>query len=217
MTFLIRVWGVVLTGLVVVACSSTTMSGSWSSPDYKGKIENVYIIGISKNEINRRIFEDTFGRQLASHGVKTVSSYNDLPANKEANREDILKAMTDNGCDSVLLTKLVSQRTETVTSPGYVSGYSSGPYYGGRRGGYSRPSYYNRWGSYYNRSYDVVYQPPTTTEFLILTVESVLYDLHTEEMVWSAQLETVHEGNIEKMFQDFVKEVTTDLEKNGLI
>ena len=217
MTFLTHILGVVLTGLVVVACSSTTMSGSWSSPDHKQQIENVYIIGISQNEIHRRIFEDTFGRQLASHGVKTVSSYNDLPANEESNREDIIKAMTDNGCDSVLLTKLVSQRTETVTNPGYVSGYSSGPYYGGRRGGYGRPAYYNSWGSYYNRSYDVVYQPPTTTTFVVLTVESVLYDLKTEEMIWSAQLETFDEGNIEKMMQDFVNEVTKDLKKNGLI
>jgi hypothetical protein len=45
----------------------------------------------------------------------------------------------------------------------------------------------------------------------------VLYDLKTEEMIWSAQLETVVEGNIEKMMQDYVDTVTKDLKDKGLI
>ena len=63
----------------------------------------------------------------------------------------------------------------------------------------------------------MTYMPPTTTQFVILTVESVLYDLKTEEMIWSAQLETVVEGNIEKMMQDYAKVVTKDLKDNNLI
>ena len=59
--------------------------------------------------------------------------------------------------------------------------------------------------------------PSTTTDFVILTIESVLYDLKTEEMIWSAQLETVVEGSIEKMVQDFVNTVSKDLKGKGLI
>jgi hypothetical protein len=210
-----RISGLILVGLLAVACSSTTMSGSWSDTSYTGQIKNVFIIGIAKDEVNKRIFEDTFGNQLGSQGVKTVSSYRSFSANEEVDRETIVQAMTDNGCDSVLLTKLIGQRTETVTSPGYASGYTSR--YGGR-GGYGRGGYgRGGWGSYYNRSYDVVYQPATTTEFVIMTVESVLYDLKTEEMIWSAQLETVLEGNLEKMMQDYVEIVTKDLKENNLI
>ena len=215
MKILTRILGLMLIGLLAVACSSTTMSGSWSDTEFEGQIKNVYIIGIAKDEVNRRIFEDTFGNQFSSQGIKTISSYRNFSASKAVDRETIVQAMTENGCDSVLLTKLVGQRTETVTSPGYASGYTSR--YGGR-GGYGRGGYgRGGWGSYYNRSYDVVYQPATTTEFVILTVESVLYDLKTEEMIWSAQLETVLEGNIEKMMQDYAKEVTKDLKANNLI
>ena len=59
--------------------------------------------------------------------------------------------------------------------------------------------------------------PATTTNFVVLTIESVLYDLKTEEMIWSAQLETVVEGDIEKMVQDFAETVTEDLKGKGLI
>ena len=200
-----------LVGLFMVACSSTYMSGSWSDSSYQGHIKNIYIIGVAKQEINRRIFEDTFSRQLAESGIKGTVSYNDLPSDMEMNQETIKQRMVANGTDSVLVTKLISQRSETVTSPGYASGYSS---YG--RGGYRGNRSYGGWGNY-SRSYDVVYQPPTTTHFVILTVESVLYDLKTEVMIWSAQLETVVEGDLEKMMLDYVETVTKDLKDKGLI
>ena len=212
MTALSRILGLMLVGLMVAACSSTTMSGSWSDAGYKGQVKNVFIIGIAKNDLNRRMFEDTFGRQLNSQGVKAVSSYQSFPATQGVEREAIVKAMKDNGCDSVLLTRLVGQRTETVVNPGYVSGYS--PSYGnyGRRG-YGAGG----WSNYYTRNYDVVFQPATSTEFVILTVESVLYDLNTEEMIWSAQFETVVEGNLEKMMQDFSEVAIKDLKEKSVI
>ena len=220
MSNLTRTMGLILVALLVAACSSTTMSGSWSDPAFTKKVKNVYIIGISKDETRRRIFEDTFGRQLASQGIKTFSSYKDLPNSQEANREAIAQRMTEVGCDSVIITKLIDTRKETVTSPGRVSGYSSGPYYGGRRGGggyYGDRGYYNNWGNYYSRRTDIVYEPPTSTEFVIATVESVMYDLKSEEMIWSGQLETVIEGSFDKMVQDFVDTVSKDLKEKGLI
>jgi hypothetical protein len=198
----------------MAACSSTYMSGSWSDPSYQGQIKNVYVIGVAKQEINRRIFEDTFVRQFGTAGVKGISSYKDLPSDKEMDHEIIKQRMIANGADSVLITKLINQRTETVTSPGYASGYSSN--YGGGRGYYGARRGYGGWGNY-SRSYNVTYMPPTSTQFVILTVESVLYDLKTEEMIWSAQLETVVEGNIEKMMQDYVDTVTKDLKDKDLI
>ncbi len=200
-----------LVGLSLAACSSTYMSGSWADPAYKGQVKDVYVIGVAKQETNRRIFEDTFARQFGTTGIKGISSYNDLPSNQELNQETIKQRMITNGADSVLITKLISQRSETVTSPGHASGYSS---YG--RGGYGSRRSYGGWGNY-SRSYNVVYQPPTTSHFGILTVESVLYDLKTEEMIWSAQLETVVEGNLEKMMLDYAETVIKDLKDKGLI
>lgn len=214
MNNLTRTMGFMLVALLVAACSSTTMLGSWSNSDYKGQIKNIYILGIAEKELNRRIFEDTFGRNLSSQGVKTVSSYQSIPKNQETNEDVIKQTMTSNGCDSILMTQLTGQRKETVTNPGYATGgYSSG--YGGR-GGYGG-GYGGGWGNYYGRSSDFTYMPSTTTDFVIVTIESVLYDLKTEEMIWSAQLEVVVEESIEKMVQDFAEVVTKDLKAKGLI
>ena len=71
------------------ACSGTKVSDSWSSQDYKGKIKNVYIIGIAKNDLNRMMFENNFIRRLAEEGVKATPSYPDLPKDMEAEKDSI--------------------------------------------------------------------------------------------------------------------------------
>jgi hypothetical protein len=210
--------GFVLAGLLATACSGTKISGSWLSQDYKGQVKNVYIIGIAKNVHNQMVFENTLASRLDNEGVKVVSSYTDIPVNQEADRNMIIKRMTENDCDSVLLTRLIGQKTtSTVTSKRWGAySYSPGPYYGGR-GDYSRPKYYNNWNSYYSSSYSVVRVQPTVTNFVTLTVESVLYDLKTEELIWSARLETDLEENIEEMIQKYVNEVAKDLKVKGLL
>jgi hypothetical protein len=192
--------------ILLAACSSTTLTGSWRNPDYQGQVRKLYIIGVAKSEIVRRIFEDEFGQQLQTRGVTTISSYKELTSPGEADQQVVAERIRVNGADSVLMARLVNRRTEEVTSPGYVSGYSSGSY-----------SYYGNFGSYYDRRYDAIYVPPTTTQFEIVTIEANLYDTKSGKLTWSAQLETVIEADIQKMVADFVKIVTKDLQEKGLI
>ena len=44
-----------------------------------------------------------------------------------------------------------------------------------------------------------------------------MYDLITEELIWSAQLETAMEGSIDAMMQSYVEQVAKDLKKKSLI
>ena len=206
-----RLMGLVLLGFFATACSSTKVKDSWVKPGYSDKIENVYLIGIAKEEDYRRIFEETFKRQLSGQGVQAVASHNDLPRDQENNRGNIIQAMKANGCDSVLLTKLIRKRREAGTKGQGIQVIKTTPV----------PLYvdpwYNNWGAYYNQSYSVVNIQPTTPGTTTLVIESVLYDLKTEERIWAAQLETVEEINPIKMIRDYVEAVTRNLEGKGLI
>ena len=211
MSIMNRLMGLALLGLLATACSSTTVKNSWVKPGYSDKIENVYLIGIAKEEDYRRIFEETFKRQLSGQGVRAVTSHNDLPKDQENSRENIIKAMSANSCDSVLLTKLVRKRTEAATKGQGINIVKTTPvplYY---------DPWYNSWGSYYNQGYSVVNIQPTTPGTTTLIIESVLYDLKTEERIWAAQLETVEEIDPIKMIRDYVEAVTRNLEGKGLI
>jgi len=226
MTSLIRLLGLVLIGLLVTACagSGTKTTEVWSDQHYKGQIKKVYIIGLAKDDPNRMFFEDTFESRLTSEGVKAISSYKDLlPLNQNLDRQDIIRRMRNNDCDSVLLTRLVSQKKVSSLSGGRGSyTFTPSSNLGGPGASFHRlPSgtpepYYGTWYKYYNNG-RMNYLAPTSLDKVILTVESVLYDLHTEEMIWSAQLETHKEGNFENMVRLFVEEVTKDLKGKGLI
>jgi hypothetical protein len=211
MTILKRLQGLALTSFLITACSSTTVKESWVKPGYADKVENVYLIGIAKEEDFRRLFEDAFKRQLSGQGIQAIVSHNDLPKNQESNRDNIIKAMTANGCDSVLLTKMIRKRKEAgTTGPGLqVVQVAPVPLY--------VDPWYSDWGAYYNQSYSVIDIQPTTPGTVTLTIESVLYDLKTEERIWSAQLETVKERDIKHMIQDYVEAVTRNLKEKGLI
>ena len=201
---------------LLAACSSTTLSGSWKSPNYQGQLRKVYIVGVAKNEITRRIYEDEFGQQLHAQGVTGISSYKDLGSAADADQKVVAERASANGADGVLITRLLGKRTEEVTTPGRISGYSSDPYGFGPYG-YAPDPYYRNWGSYYDRRFEATYEPPTVTQFEVATFEANLYDAKSGDLIWSAQLETVLEANLQKLIADFVQTVIKDLRQQGLL
>lgn len=213
--FLLCSVAVALAGLILSGCSSTTLTGSWSNPEYTGRLSNIYVVGVSRQETRRRIFEDAFGEQLLRYGMRSIPSYRDLPEAESADRKVIDAKVLANGADAVLLTRILDQRTEKVVTPGRISGYRTVPGYGYR--GYAPLPHYYRYDSYYDRRYEMIYEPATVTRFKVLTLESNLYAAATGELIWSAQLESVVDGSMQKLIQDFVQTVTKDLRSKGLI
>ena len=202
-----------LGGILLAGCSSTYLNGSWKDPAYTGKVKNVYIIGITKQDVTRRIFEDEFDQQVAAFGITGLSSYKDMPNSEEVDVAKIVENVKANGADSVLMTHATGKRTEEVVNPGRVTSYGSGPYYGGR-GGYGGSRGY---GNYYNQRREVTYQPATITQFEIVTIEANLYDAKTKEMIWSAQLETVLESDMQTLLKEFIETVIKDMDSKGLL
>ena len=193
------------------ACSSTMITGSWKNPDFNGRVEKVYVVGIAKQETTRRIFEDGFRNQLAKLGATGIPSYADLKINEGTDQDVIAARIKANGADSVLMARAVGKRTEQVVNPGYVTNRG----YGGR--GYYPDPYYRNYGGYYARSYDVVYMPATVSEYQVVTIEANLYSAANGELIWSAQLETVVESDLDALINDFIAVVTKDLKDKGLL
>lgn len=201
---------------MVSGCSSTTLTGSWRSPEFSSRVDKIYIVGVSKQETHRRIFEDEFGAELQMYGIETISSYKDLKNAQKAELEAILEKVTANGADALLMTRIIDKRTEEVVNPGRVTSYRTNDPYYGYRDYYPRP-YYRHYRDYYDRRYETIYEPATISKYKVITLESNLFDATSGELIWSAQLETVMEGTIKEMIQDFIKVVTKDLVDQGVI
>lgn len=214
-----KLWkNLALLGMLLVGCSSTTLSGSWKDPDYTGQIKKVYIVGMAKQETNRRILEDTFKQQLSAYGVSGLSSYKDLPDIKNADQTKIAANIKTNVADSVLITHVTGKRTEEVVTPGrFTSYYDPWSYHGHPYYPYYNWPYYNDYGSYYNYRRQMIYEPAIISQYKVATVEANLYDTRSNKLIWTAQLETVIENDIQKLVNDFVKTVIRDMNSKGLI
>ncbi len=207
-------WFCLIALLILSGCSRTTLTGAWKDPGYNQQIERVYVIGVSKQELHRRLLEEAFVDELLTYGVTSVPSYKDLPDADQADRAAIDAQVRANRADAVLITRVLGQRTEQVVHPGHTT-YRSWPYYGPRH--YDPAPYYRNYWSYYDRRYDMAYTPATVSEYQVVTAECNLYNASSGSLVWSAQLETVIQNNFQKQITSFVDVVTRNLSEQGLM
>lgn len=207
-------WLSLFAAIFLAGCSQTTLTGSWKDPGYEQRIDRIYVIGVSKQELHRRLLEEAFIDELLTYGVTSIPSYKDLPDADQADRAVIDARVQTNRVDTVLITRVLGKRTEQVVHPGHAT-YRSWPYYGPRR--YDPAPYYRHYWSYYDRRYDMVYSPATVSEYQVVTAECNLYSAETGALVWSAQLETVMRNNFQKQITSFVNEVTRNLSEQGLL
>jgi len=187
-------------------CSNTVVTGSWADPHYTNQIKNVFIVGVTKSDATRRIFEDQFSKALQSYGIKANVSYNDLPDLQSTNKEMISKKISTYNADSVLITRVLGRQAKEEHFPGVLHGNK-----------YSPDSYSSRWDTFYDRSFDVLYEPPSVMAYELITLESNLYDSQSGDLIWSAQLETVKDEKINRTISDFITSVTKDLQEKGLL
>lgn len=208
----------IIVAIILAGCSSTTLSGAWKSPEFQGPVKRVYLVGLSQNEVTRRMFESQFAQELANHGLIGIPSYKDLDNVQKADIDTISARMQKNDADSMLITRLVGKRTEQVVTPGYISEYRSWPRSGYYPRTYSPSPHYRHWGSYYNRCCtELIYEPPTVIQYEIATIEANIYEASSGELIWAAQLETVIESDLQKMVTDFIQTVMKDLREQGMI
>lgn len=219
MKFINRLLVFVTGSLLLAGCSSTTVSRSWKSPDFTAQINRTYIIGISKDELKRRVFEDSFSEKLSKYGVMGIASYRDLPPSKETDKNTIARKAKDNRVDSILMVRVINERTEQIVTPARISSTTTGPMYNdryNRNRDYRPDNHYYDYGNYYSRSTETIYEPATTTDIKIETLEANLYDAQSAKMVWSAQLELFVDGSADKLLQDFINTAVADMRSKGL-
>lgn len=202
--------------LLLVACSTTTLSGSWKNTEYQGRVRTPYIIGVATDETARRMFEDGLVEALQPYGVVALPSYRDLPDAQNTDKEVIAEQLRKGGADSVLMMRVTASRTEQIRGPARISGYETGPYYSPTQ--VDLPQYYYRnWSSYYERRFEALYEPSSMTAFEVATIEANLYDGNSGNLIWSAQLETVIDDNLQQLVSDFARTVTRDLHAEGML
>lgn len=167
-------------------CSSIKVTDAWKA-DVVGDIANQKVLIIVRTDemVSRQRFEQEIADRMRAKGVDAVESYKKFPAMKhnvkrtEAEIDQVIQIIKNEGFHSIVLTVLKDKNTEIVTSEtgGYMAGGYYPSHYGGYYGGFG--GYYGRVYSPYGYGYGGAYVPSETRTYTSETylLETVMYNL----------------------------------------
>lgn len=168
------------TVLLLSGCSSTQLLQSYRAPDVNGKVSVVLIIGVTDSQAARRLFETEMAKQLSMAEKKAIPSIIVLKENKKYSKDEIIAIAHENNVDAVIVTKVLEIKEETEHRTEIQS--DAGQFYTGSR---RQSNWYNN----YAGSYTTVSR--RTDKYTIANLETSLYLLDKEELLWTALTKTV--------------------------
>jgi len=205
-------YGLVLTAAVAavamaaVASASTKFHSTWKAPgaeplSFKGK--KVAALIVSKEEGVRYGAEDALARELTARGAVGIAAYALIPKELIQDKEKAKEFLEKADVAGVVAMRVVGKDKEITSSPG--------TYWGG-------PAYATFWGGgYYGWGWGGVYDPGYLRTDTIVIVETLVYSLPQNKLVWAAQSETTNPSKVGPFIQELVKKAAKELKKQGLI
>lgn len=181
-----------------ISCATTKLVAVWKDEGYQQKPQKIIVMGISNNPATRNTFEDGFVKELKERGIAAVASYTIIHVEELRERELVALKMKKVGADAVLAARPVDKKTVQTYVPGQV---------------YSVPVPYRSWGPYYQ----AVYSPGYVVEDEYVYLETNLYDLTSEKLVWTARSETLLSGSRRELIDSVIKVIVEELIKGNLI
>lgn len=193
--------------------SSTTMIGSWANPEAKKdkKYHSIYIAALTQNMDAKTSLELALGDEVRKRHLRAVMSVDAmLPHFTKENaptKEEMLKVLKDKNCDAIFIVSLLDVKTESRYVPATTTSYAPYPAYG----------HYGGWYGYYGYTYGQVYEPGYYTSEKKFYLESSLFDIDTETILWSGQSKATNPANVDEFTKDYVKTVMDDLIAKGVV
>jgi hypothetical protein len=196
--------GTVLIALLLLACTTTALDGSWIHPEFAGKRLQgpVLVVGVARDDTVRRLYEDEMAARLGARGVGALRSYELVPgALGNDSVERLQQAARKAGATHLLSTVVIGQEREAVAyqDPWVYGGW------GGYRGWY---------GSYWGMAY------PVRTDVRVYSIyiaQTALTDVATDRIDWTARTRTMAPTNVEQETRAFVDVIVGALDQAGLL
>ncbi len=195
----------VLIMLVVgLGCASepkfTKLTGVWKfEPSYTIRPGRILVVGKLLNDSNRISFEDYLTKELKIKNIDAYASYKPLPLGEDIVKEKVKTAARVMGIKSVLVTRVVSVDQKDVTVKDKVS-----------------------YDLYATTMHGAVMMGPYLEEpyektITIAQIETGLFDVESEKLVWSARSRVLDPDSIDAAIKDYSLAILNQLSVDKLI
>ncbi len=203
-----KLFTIVLIIIGIASCEpSQKITGTWKKPDFQPKTpyKKVMIVAITENQKNKTYVENTLADFLRSKNYSIVISSDLFPpdfAKGKIEREVLVDQIKKQNCDAVLTATVLHE----MTKEHYVQGTSAyAPYSYG---------YYGSYYGYYSYQYPMVSSPGYYTEDKTYYLETNLYDVESDSLIWSMQSQSYSPVNLESFAKEYASLVAYQLKKD---
>ncbi len=204
----IRILLLSIFALFIHACSTTAnLKNVWFDKQYTGApLKNVMIIAVTKNTLNRRIFEDALVSQFGQNGIKASASYRVFPGVDKLSKQLISEKAKTLNLDSIIVTTITAIENEELYYPPVTSYATPLPYY------------YNIW-TYYPQVYQKHHTHGYKINYENVKLESNLYQPDSGKLLWSTQTKIfdLKSRNIKTLSESLAWEFIQSMRKAKLI
>lgn len=184
----------------LAGCAATTqITNSWKDPNFKGQLsfKKIAVMAIAKDESTRRTAEDELVKIIGAE--KAVASHTLLPAEELKNVEKAKAEFKKVGADGLVTIRPVDTQKEVNYVPSSVAGPINSP-----------------WG-YSAYGWDRAYEPGYITTDTIVQLETNIYSITDEKLIWSGKSQTLNPVDIPYEVKNLAQAVRTQLKKEQLL
>lgn len=186
--------------VAALAAAGPKFISKWAAPEARGVSfagKKVAAVVMSQDDSLRVSGEEALSQELTSRGMQGVAAYRMIPKEELQNPDKAKGWFERASVDGVVVLRPVSAEKErTYTEPTVWAA----PYYG------------TLWG-YYGYGWGVAYSPGSVREDTIIVVETLIYSVPMNKLLWAAASETKNPKTLQKFVTDLVKEAAKEIQK----
>jgi hypothetical protein len=192
-----------LVSIVVASGCGTTggtkLASTWKDPEAtKLDCSKTLVLFASKSATMRAVVED----KIVSRVRNGVAARNHIDTSTSRNPNRLRERVKADGYDCAVVVRFVGVETEAQYSPGRV---------------YNVPTGYSNFYNYYGIAWTAMYTPSDVSEKRTLVLDTNIYDVEKDKLVWAARSRSVNFDQSEHVVDDLVDEVSAQMRADGLI
>jgi hypothetical protein len=158
---------------------------------------------MSTNESSRRAAEDILAGKLTEHGAQGVPSYTIVPTSAVSDVEGTKKQLAAAGVDGVVIMRVLGEKERTrVTYTGAPWGYAP---------------YYRHFSSYWGFGWGAPYSPTEVTTTRELSIETLVYSLVRDELLWAGTSRTSDPGKLSSLVDEVADSAAREMTRQGVL
>jgi hypothetical protein len=187
--------------LGLLAACNTVKVHSWTAPGSNGRpLGKTMVLGVAESDSLSLQYESLFVERLGELGISAESLHARVQKTDKITEEALAAALREQGFNSILVTRLLSEKErQQVVNTGFY------------------PSHYDSYYGFYSHAYHLTYNTAYVQSFVEFELETNLYDVETSKLVWSGRKVIYDDRSDQTNMRGIINGVIKDLRKQGMI